>query len=88
VQMWNGCFFEQSDLLTHGLILDLCHYLGNCPSIHHNTEIDPPTLDFSNELDEFPYEHQPLEDLESTLNTGSRSTLIIISSTGIFTWSI
>jgi hypothetical protein len=79
---------EQSDLLTHGLTLDLHHYPDNCPSIPHNTEIDPPILDISDGSDEFAYEHQPLEDSESTQHTGPRSTLIIVSSTGIFTRSI
>jgi hypothetical protein len=31
--MWNGTFFEQSDLLKHQLTIDLCHYPNNCPSI-------------------------------------------------------
>ena len=88
VQMWNGRFFEQSDLLTHGLTLDLRHYPDNCPSIDHNTEIDPSTLDLSDESDEFTYEHQPGADSEPTANVGSRSNLIIISSNGIFTRSI
>src|ERR1700683_3035881 len=38
IQMWNGRFFEQSDLLTHGLSLDLCHYPDDCPSTPLNVE--------------------------------------------------
>ena len=86
--MWNGRFFEQSNLLTNGLTLDLRHYPDNCPSIHHNTEIDPPTVDLSDESDEFSYEHEPSADSEPTANVGSRSNIIIVSSTGIFTRSI
>jgi hypothetical protein len=88
VQMWNGRFFEQSDLLTHGMTLDLRHYPGDCPSIRHGTETDPPALDLSDESDEFTHGHQPSADSESTTNVGSRSKLIIVSSTGIFTRSI
>src|SRR5258706_9142693 len=34
IDMWNGSFFERSELLTHELILDLCHDPGDCPTLH------------------------------------------------------
>ena len=86
--MWNGRCFEQSDLLTHGLTLDLCHYPDDCPSIQHNTGTNPSALDLSDESDEFTVGHQPSADSESATNVGSRSNLVIVSSTGIFTRSI
>jgi len=36
--MWNGTFFERSDLLTHELTIDLCHFLDDCHSIPLNLE--------------------------------------------------
>ena len=56
IQMWNGCFFEQSDLLTHGLCLDLCHYPDDCPSIPLSAEaqmmFDLDISDGADELDD------------------------------------
>jgi hypothetical protein len=86
--MWNGRFFEHSDLLTDGLILDLRHYPDHCPSVQHTTETDLQDLDLSDGSDEFAYGHQQSVDSESTRNVGSRSKLTIVSSTGIFTCSI
>ncbi len=37
--MWNGCFFERSDLLTNQLTLDLCHYPDDCPTIPLNVDM-------------------------------------------------
>jgi hypothetical protein len=88
--MWNGNFFERSDLLTHRLTIDLCHYPDECPSIPPNTEtpmvFDP---DFSDEADEFADEyladrHQHSGPSGSATTSGYRSKLIIVSSTGIF----
>jgi len=31
VEMWNGTFFQRSDLLTHQLTINLCHDLNDCP---------------------------------------------------------
>ena len=90
VEMWNGNFFERSDLLTHRLTIDLCHYPDECPSIPPNTEtpmvFDP---DFSDEADEFADEyladrHQHSGPSGSATTSGYRSKLIIVSSTGIF----
>jgi len=87
--MWNGRFFEQSDLLTRELTLDLNHYPDNCPSIHASTETDIPfDLDLSDASDEFADGPQPLADSDPTTRFGSKSNLIIISSTGIFRRSI
>ncbi|KIM76566.1 hypothetical protein PILCRDRAFT_42114, partial [Piloderma croceum F 1598] len=33
IQMWNGHFFERSDILTHDLTLNLFHFPDNCPSM-------------------------------------------------------
>jgi CxC2 like cysteine cluster associated with KDZ transposases len=88
IKMWNGHYFEHSDLLTHGLTLDLCHYPDHCPSVQHTTETDLQDLDLSDGSDEFAYGHQQSVDSESTTNAGSRSKLTIVSSTGIFTRSI
>ena len=58
--MWNGRFFEQSDLLAQGLCLDLCHYPDDCPSISLNTETQMMfDLDISDDGDELPEEYQP-----------------------------
>jgi hypothetical protein len=86
--MWNGRCFEQSNLLTHGLTLALRHYPDECPSIQHSTETDPSTLDLSDESDEFTDGHESSADSESATNVGSRSKLVIVSLTGIFTRSI
>jgi hypothetical protein len=85
IQTWNGQFFEKSDLLTNHLILDLHHYPDDCPSI-----VDVETqmmwnLDISDEEDDV---NQPSEPSASTNTSGSRSSLVIISSTGIFRRSI
>ena len=81
--MWNEHFFERSDILAHDLTLNLSHYPDDCPSIPLDT--DGQTLfdtEVSDEADEF------VEHSESTPHFGSRSNLIIISSTGIFQRSV
>jgi len=81
--MWNGRFFERSDILAHDLTLNLFHYPDDCPSIPLNT--DSQILfeqEVSDEADEF------AEHSESTPHSGSRSKLIIISSTCIFQRSV
>jgi hypothetical protein len=51
--MWNGRFFEQSDLLTQGLCLDLCHYPDDCLSIPLSVETQMMfDLDISDGADE------------------------------------
>jgi hypothetical protein len=87
--MWNGKFFERSNLLVHGLTLDLRHYLDDCPSTQLTTETDTLfDLDLSDHSDEFTDGHGSFADAESTTNVGSRSTLIIVSSTGILKRSV
>jgi hypothetical protein len=86
VQMWNGRFFQESDLLTRNLTMDLTHYPDDCPSIpsYNDTEIMN-DLDNSDEADECADGHLPSQ---SSSSTGSRSTLTIVASTGIFRRSI
>jgi hypothetical protein len=87
--MWNGHFFDQSDLLTRELTLDLNHYPDNCPSIQATAETDMLfDLDLSDESDEFADGPQPSADSEPMAHFGSKSNLIIISSTGIFRRSV
>ena len=87
------CFglVERSDLLTHQLTIDLCHFLDDCPSIPLNSEthtiFDPDSPD---EADESWDEHLADRDQSagtsgSRMHSGSRSKLTIVSSTGIFT---
>ena len=83
IQMWNGRFFERSDILAHDLTLNLCHYPDDCPSIPLDTDSQTPfDTEISDEDDEF------VEYSRSTPHSGSRSNLIIISSTGIFRRSV
>jgi len=89
VQMWNGRFFEQSDLLTHGLCLDLCHYPDDCPSTPLNVETQMMfDLDISDGADEVDDGYQPSEPSEPTTHSRSRSDLTVVSSTSIFTRSV
>jgi hypothetical protein len=62
--MWNGCFFERSDILAHDLTLNLLHYPDHCPSIPLNTnsQFDQ---ELSDEADEF------AENTESAPHSGS-----------------
>src|ERR1700683_2112365 len=86
VQMWNGHFFEPSDLLAQGLCLDLCHHLDDCPSILLSTETHMMfELDLFNEGEELPDGYQPLA---SMTNFRFQSNLTIVSSTGIFMHSV
>jgi hypothetical protein len=78
--MWNGRFFERSDLLSDSLSLDLSHYPDNCPSISLSTETE---MLFDLEGNEFTDGYQP-SDSTSTTHSGFRSHLIIVSWTGIF----
>jgi hypothetical protein len=88
IDRWNGNFFEKSDLLTHRLPLDLCHYPDACPLIPLNYETQMSDLDISDDGDEYADGHPPSEPSASTTHSGSRSYLIIVSSTGIFRRSI
>jgi CxC2 like cysteine cluster associated with KDZ transposases len=89
--MWNGTFFERSDLLTHELTIDLCHFPDDCHSIPLNLETHTIFYpDSPDEADEFTDGHFPDGDQSagtsgSTAHSGSRSKLTIVSSTGIFT---
>lgn len=85
--MWNGTFFERSDLLEHKLTIDLCHYPDDCPSIPESqVTFDPDISDEADELldDHIPDMHQSSGSSGSTTYFGSRSKIIIVSSTGIF----
>jgi hypothetical protein len=73
----------------HQLTLDLHHYPDDCPSVPINIETQMMFgLDISDEGDEFADGYDPLEPSASTTHSGTRSHLIIISSTGIFRRSI
>ena len=87
--MWNGCFFEPSDLLTHGLSLDFCHYPDDCPFILLNVETQMMfDLNISDGADEIDDGYQPSEPSKPTTHSRSRSDLTVVSSTGIFTRSV
>ena len=71
VQMWNGQFFEPSDLLMQGLCLDLCHHPDDCGSILPITETQMMfELDLSDEGEDLPDEYQPSDPLELTTHFG------------------
>src|SRR5882762_3253270 len=60
VQMWNGCFFEWSEVLTQQLALDLCHYPDDCPTISLNVEMQlMHDLDISDEGEVAEFEYPP-----------------------------
>jgi len=86
--MWNGAFFEWSDILMHELTLELHHYSDNCPSLQPNVESQMIFDDISDDSDEFTDGYQPLDPSGPSAHHGSRSTLTIVSSTGIFRCSI
>src|ERR1700676_4969442 len=87
--MWNGRFFERSDILTHQLALDLRNYPDDCPSILLNTETQMVfDLDISDEGNDFVDGYQFLEPSELTTHSGSRLNITIVSSTGICQCSI
>jgi CxC2 like cysteine cluster associated with KDZ transposases len=89
IQMWNGRFFERSDLLTRGLCLNLCHYPDDCPCLPLNAEtqamFDLDTFDGAKGIDDG---YHPSEPSEPTAQYKTRSDLTIVSSTGIFTCSV
>ena len=88
VQMWNGHFFERSDLLTRSLLLDLCHYPDDCPTVRSGTDTDIPfNLNLSDEDNDFTDVYQPSE-AEPTPHSVLKSDLTIVSSTGICTRSV
>src|ERR1700733_337953 len=89
IDMWNGNYFERSDVLTHELIIDLAHFPDDCSSILSNDETQMTNdLDDSDDTVEFSDKHQPSQSSESTAHSESRSTLTIVASTGIFKRSI
>ena len=81
VQVWNGRFFEESDLLTRELPLDLSHDSEDCSSMS-----DPP--DIPDAGDELPDESEPQETTDWRTNCQSQSNLTIVSSVGIFKRSV
>ena len=85
--MWNGRFFERSELLTHELTLDLCHDLGDCPTLPFNVEMPMMHgLHISDDGEGDDVTDPPSG--PSGIPQGFRSKLIIVSSTGIFQRSI
>jgi len=85
--MWNGHFFEQSEILTHQLTLNLCHYPDDCPTLPLNDEMQMMhDLDISNDGDGDQLKDPPTDPCATS--QGMQSNLIIVSSTGIFTRSI
>ena len=79
--MWNGRFFEESDLLIHELPLDLSHDSEDCSSMS-----DPP--DIPDAGDELPGESKPQETTDWRTNCQLQSNLTIVSSGGIFKHSV
>ena len=89
MQVWNGQFFEQSDLLSCHLTLDLLHYLDNCPSSPHLTESRTISdLDLSNHGSDSSYNHETQEGSDWKACFQLQSNLIIVLSTGIFKRSV
>lgn len=86
LQMWNGNCFEVSNILAHGLTLDLRHHPDPCPSDRNAAEANHRGFDESDGSDEFPNEDdpEPTGHSESTM----RSHLTIVTSTGIFTRTV
>jgi hypothetical protein len=84
--MWNGCFFEQSDLLVRELMLNLVHFLDDCPSMSLHTKI-PIMSDFDTFKEGDKYDESS-ELHELTTHAGSQSHITIVSLTGIFKQSI
>jgi hypothetical protein len=83
--MWNSHFFERSDILTHQLTLDLCHYSDDCPSISLNIEIQMMLdLNIFNEGNKFMNGYQPSNLSRLITHFESQSNIIMVSSTGIF----
>jgi hypothetical protein len=86
--MWNGQFFERSDLLTQ-LCLDLCHHPDDCPSTLPDGRTHMTSdLDVYDDDDDPGHVYQPPEASESTTNSGSKTNVTIVSSNGIFQRSI
>jgi len=83
IQMWNGCFFERSDLLTNQFTLDLCHYPDDCPTIPLNVDMQTMHDPCSSDTGEGDECTDPASE-PSGIPQGFRSNIVIISSTGIF----
>ena len=88
--MWNGRFFERSDLLARELSLDLIHFPDDCPSVPPTTADMMSDVDMFDEFDEYGGHEfsEPSEPSGSTTHVGSQTRLTIVSSTGIFTRSV
>jgi len=87
IQMWNGRFFEHSELLTDKHIIDLCHYPDDCPTIPLNVDVQMMhDQDLSDDGGDDECADRTSE--PSGLSQRFRSQLIIVSSTGIFKRSI
>lgn len=87
IQMWNGRFFERSDVLTNALTLDLRHYPDDCPTISLGTKTQMFNSDLSDGDDDFQDGYQPSES-DQSMHAKSRSELIIVTSNGIFKRSV
>ena len=89
VQVWNGQFFEQLDLLLHHLTLDLLHYPDNCSSSPHLKESRTiSNLDLSDHGSDSSYNHETQEGSDRKACFRLQSNLTIVSSTGIFKRSV
>ena len=85
VQMWNGQFFQKSNILQGRLTIHLPHHPDSCSSIPLNVEVDNPSdLDILDEMDDLVNQSKPTCTQESGTNFRSQSKLIIVSSTRIF----
>lgn len=88
VQMWNGHFFEKSDLLALEFTLDLIHEPNNCLTILLDLETEMMfNTDISNDDNESGDNNLLLKPSES-MHYGTKSFLTIVSSTGIFRHSV
>ena len=89
VQIWNGRFFEKSNLFQHQLTLDLCHHPNSCPPVPPNVNTRMMSdIDIFDEGDEGINDSELPYPPESATHVQSRSNLVIISSTGIFKRSV
>lgn len=83
IQLWNGKYFETSDILERRLILNLLHATNDCP-------LHPSNLGYSASQEGVRYELNDGETLNNhpPPNTPLQSELIVVTSAGIFTRSV
>lgn len=89
VEMWNGSFFQKSDILQRQLTIHIPHHLDACstvPNINHTNNIS----DFNISKGGEESVNQPMDPYAQGSGTHfqSKSKLIIVSSNGIFNWSV